>query len=90
MFLPSQIKPSVQRDCIFIGYYLYWKDGTWGDGAWVAQSVKHLTLDFGFGHDLMDCEFEPCVRLWADSTEPAWDSLSPSLSALLCSFFLSK
>ena len=21
-------------------------------GAWVAQSVKHLTLDFGLGHDL--------------------------------------
>ena len=22
-------------------------------GAWVAQSVKHTTLDFGSGHDLM-------------------------------------
>jgi len=21
-------------------------------GAWVAQSVRHLTLDFGSGHDL--------------------------------------
>ena len=48
-------------------------------GTWVAQSVKHLTLDFGSGHDLMVCEFEPCVRLCADSEEPAWDSLSPSL-----------
>ena len=25
--------------------------GRWG-GAWVAQSVKHLTLGFGLGHDL--------------------------------------
>ena len=23
-----------------------------GRGHWVAQSVKHLTLDFGSGHDL--------------------------------------
>ena len=37
---------------------------------WVAQLVKHLTLDFGSGHDLT-------VRgLWADSEEPAWDSLA--------------
>ena len=27
--------------------------------AWVAQSVKHLTLDFGSGHDLTVCETEP-------------------------------
>ena len=27
-------------------------------GAWVAQSVKHLTLDFGSGHDLTAQEFE--------------------------------
>ena len=26
-------------------------------------------------------EFEPCSGLCADGTEPAWDSLSPSLSA---------
>ena len=46
-------------------------------GAWVAELVKLLTLDFGSGHDLMVCEF--C----ADSTEPAWVSLSLSLSLLL-------
>ena len=27
------------------------------------------------------CEFEPSIRLRADSVEPAWDSLSPSHSA---------
>ena len=47
----------------------------------VAPSVKRPTLDFGSGHDLMVCGFEPHVGLCADSTEPAWDALSPSLSA---------
>ena len=49
--------------------------------AWVAQSVKHLTLDFSSGHDLMVYEFEPHVGLHFESVEPAWNSLSPSLSA---------
>ena len=49
----------------------------------MAQTVKHPALDFGSGHDLTVCEFEPHVGLCADSVEPAWDSLSPSLSALL-------
>ena len=40
----------------------------------MAQSVKHLTLDFSSGHDLMVPEIEPC------SEEPAWDPLSPSVS----------
>ena len=54
-------------------------------GAWVAQPVKHLILDFGSGHDLTVRGLEPHVRLCADSVEPAWDSLSVSLSALsLC------
>ena len=44
-------------------------------GAWVAQVVKHLTLDFGLGHDLTVCESEPHIGLCADRVEPAWDSL---------------
>ena len=48
--------------------------------AWVAQSVKPLTLDFGSGHDLLVHEFEPLIELWADSAEPAWDFVSRSLS----------
>ena len=62
-------------------------------GTWVAQSVRPLTLDFSSGHDLMNGEIEPCVGLCADSAEPAWDSLSPSLSVpplLMCSLSLSK
>ena len=47
----------------------------------MAQSAKHLTLGFGSGNDLTVPEIEPCLRLCADSVEPAWDSLSPSLSA---------
>ena len=47
----------------------------------MAQSVKHLTLDLGSGHDLTVREMEPHVGLCADSVEPAWISLSPLLSA---------
>ena len=52
-------------------------------GTWVAQLVKRLTLGFGSGHNLTVREFKPCVGLCADSSEPAWDSLSPLLSARL-------
>ena len=48
-------------------------------GAWVAQSIKCPTFDFS-GHDFMVHEFEPHIRLCADSVEPAWDSLSFPLS----------
>ena len=48
-------------------------------GAWVAQSVKHPTLDFISGHDLTVHEFKPEDRLWTDSAEPSWDSLSLSV-----------
>ena len=37
-------------------------------GAWGAQSVKRP--DFSSGRDLTVREFEPCVRLCADSSEP--------------------
>ena len=46
----------------------------------VAQLVKCLALDFGSDHDLMVYEIEPYSRFCANSMEPAWDSLSPSLS----------
>ena len=57
----------------------------------MAQSVEHLALDFGSGHDLMVRKFKPCIRLCADNMEPACDSLSPSLSVsppLVLSFYL--
>ena len=50
-------------------------------GAGVAQSAKHLTLNFGSSHDLMVHEIEPRVGFCADRAEPAWGSLSPPLSA---------
>ena len=46
--------------------------------------IKYPTLDFSSGHDLMVNEIEPQVGLCADNAEPAWDPLSPSLSALPC------
>ena len=56
----------------------------------MAQSLTHLTLGFGLGHDLMVCDFEPHIRLCVDSTEPAWDSLSlPLFLPLPCSCSLS-
>ena len=61
-------------------------------GTQAAQWVKHLTLDFGSGHDLTVHEFKPCVRLCVDSAELAWDSLSLFLSLPLprsCSLTLS-
>ena len=30
-----------------------------GRGAWVVESVKHLTPIFGSGHDLVVCGIEP-------------------------------
>ena len=49
-------------------------------GDWLTQSVKHLTLGFSSGHDL---------TVHADSSEPAWDSLSLSLSPSPTSVFFS-
>ena len=47
----------------------------------MALSVKRLTLGFGLGLDLTVSEFKPRVGLCANSVEPAWNSLSPPLSA---------
>ena len=47
----------------------------------MAQLVKHLTLDFSSGHDLSVYKLEPHIEFFADSEEPAWDSVSASLSA---------
>ena len=58
----------------------------------MAQLVKRLTPGFGSGHDLTVHELELGVGLCADSVEPDWDSLSPTLSApplLMLSFSFS-
>ena len=46
----------------------------------MAQSVKHLTHDFGPGHDLMACEFDPSSAS-ALTAQSLLGILSPSLSA---------
>ena len=58
----------------------------------MAQLVECLTLDFEPGYDLMVRELKPHIGLCADSTESAWDSLSPSLSApcTLARFLIKK
>ena len=55
-------------------------------GAWVAQSVKCLTLDFT--SVMIVGSWDPATRV-AQHMESVWDSLSPSLSVpLLCSLAL--
>ena len=47
----------------------------------MAQWFKPPILDFGPGHDLtVGYEMKPHAGLCADGTDPAWDSLSLSLS----------
>ena len=48
-----------------------------GAPGWLSWPV--VQPDFGSGHDLEVPETEPCITLCADSTDPAWDSLSLSL-----------
>ena len=51
----------------------------------MAQSVKRPTLDFDSGRDLTVHGIEPCIRLCAESKEPAWDSVSArSVSVSAC------
>ena len=40
-------------------------------GTWVAQWVKHPTLDFSSGHDLTVRGFKARIRLHAVSADPA-------------------
>ena len=56
----------------------------------MAQSVENPTLDFSLGHGLPVWGIESHTDLYADSVEPAWDSLSSSLSLLIpCSYIFS-
>ena len=47
----------------------------------MAPPVKHPTLGFSSGHDLMALWVRAPGRALRDTVEPAWDSLSPVLSA---------
>ena len=62
--------------------------------TWVAQLVERPTLRFVSGRGLVVRGIGSRVGLCTDSTEPAWDSLSLSLSApplvLLLSLSLSQ
>ena len=69
--------------------HLFFKNVLISRGAWVSQSVKHPTLGFSSGHDLMVCEFKPLIRLCADTVESAWNSLFPFSLSLLHSHSVS-
>ena len=56
------------------------KKGTTEAPGWLSW-LTILTPGFGSGHDLAVCGFEPHIELFAVSSEPASDLLSPSLSA---------
>ena len=58
----------------------YFLNAHGGAPGWLSRSSIRI-LVFSSGHDLPVCEFEPRFGLCADSLEPAWDSLSPSLFA---------
>ena len=55
----------------------------------MAQLVKHLSLDFGSGRNLMVRGTEPHPGLCAESSEPAWNSLLFPLLILSLSLSLS-
>ena len=74
---PEEKRHVLQRSC---HETLGRNKGIYARG-WGAQLVKRPALGFGSGRDLTVREFEPRIGLGADGTEPAWDSLSPCLSA---------
>ena len=76
----QNIKRIICISDMIITLRFLFKSLSWG--TWVTQSVKQPTLDFSSSNDLTVCEFEPHIELCADITEPAWDSVSLSLSAL--------
>uniref|UniRef100_A0ABI7YM10 KRAB domain-containing protein n=1 Tax=Felis catus TaxID=9685 RepID=A0ABI7YM10_FELCA len=77
---PEERKHAYTRIITGVAKYICYSTKMWG--ARVAQSGRRPVLGLHSGHDLMVCGFKARVGLCADSTEPAWDSLSlSSLSA---------
>ena len=74
--IPSRLSAEQSTEPRFLHFKVLLRD------AWVAQLVKDQTRGFTSRHDVMVHERLRYVRLCTDSTKPAWDSLSPSLSAL--------
>lgn len=56
-------------------------------GTWVVQLVGHLALDFGLRLGLGIMGLSP-LSGFVLGIEPAWESLSPSPSALPCTMSL--
>lgn len=79
-FLPSNETES----CKPLNRKLIWK--CWG--TWMAQSIKHPTLDFRWGPDLRGVTSSPMLGS-ALIVEPAWDSLPPHLCSPTPALYLS-
>ena len=80
-FSPQKPLHEVKSDIFF-------KTEGQGMPGWLSWlSVQRL--DFSSGRDLTAHGIESHIRLWADSAEPAWDSLSFSLCPFPCSCSLS-
>ena len=62
---------------------------SYGQGAWVARSVKHMTLAQIMISQLVSLSPTSGSVLTAQSLEPALDSMSPFLSAPPCSHSVS-
>ena len=63
-YCKAKDKKNIHKPCTLRGKFVPHKStGCWG--TWVAQSVKHPTLDLSSGHDLTVCEFEHRVGLHA-------------------------
>ena len=83
--------PVNTTECIIPPKYLFLKRSFAGAPGWLRPSVECLTSPFRSGHHLEVRGLEPRVRLCGDGVQPAWDPLSPSLSAPLpCSLSRSQ
>ena len=69
IYLKSGWKLQRETRCYWtVVAFTLWKSNPWG--AWVAQSVNRLTLDFGSGHDLKVGRSSPSLGSML-SVEPA-------------------
>ena len=81
------MRPWANNNFLVSFFYLQKWDNN--KGAWVAQSVGHLALGFGSGHDLLVVGSSPASGSLY-SVESASDSVSLSLSlSLILSLSLS-
>lgn len=55
--------PDVTQGKLYTIYIIFLQKMFNQRGTWVAQSIRHLTLNFGLGHDLRDVRLDPHTGL---------------------------